>query len=502
MDDQDRLFHSDAVALKPHAAELAKILDTIPQLIAVISRAGAVLYVNKTVLTYTGFQLDDIKTGNFRSRLFHPDDLRQLNEMRAHGLGGNHPFELEIRTWRHDGVYRWCHVHYEPLLDSEGQVLRWHATGTDIDERKRMEERINNENLVLREEIQRVSAFDEIVGSSDALLAVLHELKKVAATDATVLIRGETGTGKELIARAIHKQSPRSNRPFVSVNCAAIATTLVTSELFGHERGAFTGALAQRKGRFELADGGTIFLDEVGELPIDAQAILLRVLQEREFERVGGSRSIKVDVRIIAATNRDLQAAVCKSTFRADLFYRLSVFPLEMPPLRRRVADISLLAEYFIRRIAKSASKAIRRIDRRSLEMLQRYPWPGNIRELQNIIERAVIVAETDTLFIDERWLNEPHEQMPGNSLSLGDDLTARESDRIEAALATSMGKISGPKGAAALLGIPRSTLESRIRALKIDKHRFKSSSAQVSGSDTAAPRSRESALNGRSVLI
>jgi formate hydrogenlyase transcriptional activator len=302
----------------------------------------------------------------------------------------------------------------------------------------------------------------------------LQQVAKVAPTDSTVLITGETGTGKELIARAIHRRSARSTRAFVTVNCAAVPPSLIASELFGHERGAFTGALQRRQGKFELADGGTIFLDEVGELPSDTQMALLRVLQEREFERVGGGRPIKVDVRVIAATNRDLHAAVAEKAFRADLFYRLNVFPVEVPSLRQRRSDIPLLVEYFVHRYAKRAGKKIDGISEQSLDLLRDYLWPGNIRELQNVIERAVIVSDTNTLSIDERWLVRQRFVEPGAKRPLEDELTAHERSRVEAALAASKGRVSGPTGAAARLGIPRSTLESKIRSLKVDKHRFR----------------------------
>jgi len=288
------------------------------------------------------------------------------------------------------------------------------------------------------------------------------------------LITGETGTGKELIARAIHRRSTRSTRAFVTVNCAAVPPSLIASELFGHERGAFTGALQRRQGKFELADGGTIFLDEVGELPPDTQMALLRVLQERELERVGGGRPIKIDVRVIAATNRDLQTAVAEKAFRADLFYRLNVFPVEVPPLRQRRSDIPLLVEYFVHRYAKRAGKKIDGISERSLDLMRDYPWPGNIRELQNVIERAVIVSDTNTLSIDERWLVRQRVGETGAKTPLDDELTAHERSRVEAALAASKGRVSGPTGAAARLGIPRSTLESKIRSLKVNKHRFR----------------------------
>lgn len=336
-----------------------------------------------------------------------------------------------------------------------------------------------NENIVLREEIDRTSMFEEIVGVSSPIRSALFELSKVAPTDATVLITGETGTGKELFARAIHKRSRRSNRPFVAVNCATIPPSLIASELFGHEKGAFTGATERRQGRFELAEGGTIFLDEVGELPPEIQVALLRVLQEREFERVGGSRPIQSNVRVIAATNRDLEAAIDDKTFRSDLFFRLNVFPLEVPPLRERADDIRLLVEYFTFRFAKRTGKEITRICGKTLGWLQSYDWPGNVRELQNVVERAVIVAGSEVLHIDERWLSR---RRTGTSPAVRVNyhrapsctLASQEKLAIEAALIECRGRVSGPFGAARVLGIPSSTLESKIKALKIDKRSFK----------------------------
>src|ERR1700756_5018292 len=284
--------------------------------------------------------------------------------------------------------------------------MRWYVASTDIDERKRAEERVLHENVALREEIDKASMFEEIVGTSPALKSVLSRISKVAPSDSTVLITGETGTGKELVARAIHRRSDRRSRAFVSVNCAAIPRDLIASELFGHEKGAFTGATQQRMGRFELANGGTLFLDEVGDLPTETQIALLRVLQEHEFERVGGTRRIHTDVRVIAATNRALEAAISAGSFRSDLFYRLNVFPIEIPSLRERKEDIRLLVEYFIDRYARKAGKNIRSVDKKTLRLLESYPWPGNIRELQNVIERSVIVCETESFSVDESWLS------------------------------------------------------------------------------------------------
>src|SRR5882672_845728 len=348
---------------------------------------------------------------------------------------------------------------------------------------KQSEERLKHENVTLREEGNKAAMCDEIVGSSGALQKVLSHVSKVAPTDATVLITGETGTGKELVARAIHRRSRRSSRAFVSVNCAAIPRDLIASELFGHEKGSFTGALQRRLGRFELAEGGTIFLDEVGELPLETQIALLRVLQEHEFERVGGTRSIPTNVRVIAATNRNLQAAIAAGTFRSDLFYRLNVFPIDMPPLRERREDIPVLVEYFVDYCARKVGKNIQGITKESLDLLRSYPWPGNIRELQNVIERSVIMCETENFSVDKTWLaQQPLATEPKTPLDLSEKLATEEKEMIEAALRESAGRVFGPSGAATKLGIARSTLESKIRSLRINKNRFKSSTGMPAG--------------------
>jgi transcriptional regulator with GAF, ATPase, and Fis domain len=345
-----------------------------------------------------------------------------------------------------------------------------------VEEIRALKDQLYEENLALRDEIDQASMFEEIVGASPALQAVLTWVAKVGPTDSTVLITGETGTGKELIARAIHKRSRRSGRAFVSVNCAALAASLISSELFGHEKGAFTGATHRRLGRFELADGGTIFLDEVGELPPETQVALLRVLQEREFERVGGTQPVRVDVRVIAATNRDLKAATASGAFRQDLFYRLNVFPIDVPPLRKRLDDILVLVEHLVRRYARIAGKNIRSVDKKTLELFESYDWPGNIRELQNVIERSVILTSGDVLRVDESWLSKKPSQH-SNSVELSN---VRGSDRdeerkiIEAALRGSRGRVSGPLGAAAKLKVPPTTLENKIKALNIRKSLFK----------------------------
>jgi transcriptional regulator with GAF, ATPase, and Fis domain len=341
-----------------------------------------------------------------------------------------------------------------------------------------LKDQLYKENLALRDEVDRASMFEEVVGASPALRAVLSRVSKVAPTDSTVLLTGETGTGKELIARAIHKRSRRSSRAFVSVSCAAIPASLIASELFGHEKGAFTGATQRRLGRFELAEEGTLFLDEAGELPAETQITLLRVLQEREFERVGGNQHIRANVRVIAATNRDLEAAIAAGTFRSDLFYRLNVFPIEIPPLRERREDIPLLVEYFIDHFARKAGKNYSGINKKTLNLLLSYPWPGNIRELQNVVERSVVVCDTENFSVDESWLSKQPASGPKSPFELSETLSVQEKQMIEAALRESGGRVSGPSGAAAKLGISRSTLESKIASLKINKYRFKTASA------------------------
>jgi formate hydrogenlyase transcriptional activator len=384
------------------------------------------------------------------------------------------PFEIEKRMRGKDGRYRWFVFRYNPLLNEQGRVTRWFATATDIEDRKQTEQRVHNENLALREQIDRDSMFEDIVGSSEALRKVLRQVAKVAHSDSTVLILGETGTGKELIARAIHKRSNRGERAFIGVNCAAIPASLIASELFGHEKGAFTGATQRRLGRFEMANGGTMFLDEVGDLPPEIQIALLRVLQEREIERVGSSRPIPVDVRVLAATHRDLNALVAEGKFRQDLLYRLNVVPIEMPSLRYRAPDIPLLVEYFIDRFGKKAGKKFRTIDRKTLKLFQEYGWPGNVRELQNVIERAVILSDGDTFSVDETWLKREPPQVASPRAAFSGALLSQEKEMIEAALSESHGRISGPTGAAANLGLPTRTLDSKIKRLGINKYRFK----------------------------
>ena len=464
---------------------LRLVFDVVPAQIVVLDPTRRSLDANRALLDFWGFgSLEELTAVEFPlANRCHPDDIDKLPDTILAFAAGE-PHELEIRVRRHDGQYRWLLVRWVPLRDDQGRIIRWYAAGTDIDDRKRAEDRAQEENVALREEIDKISMFEEIVGASPALRAVLARVSKVAPTDSTVLITGETGTGKELVARAIHKSSRRANRAFVSVNCAAIPQALITSELFGHEKGAFTGALQRRVGRFELAEGGTLFLDEVGELPMDTQIALLRVLQEREFERVGGNKPIRTNVRVIAATNRELQAAITAGTFRSDLLYRLNVFPIEVPSLRDRVDDVPMLVKYFIDRYARKLGRKIRRIDSGTIRLLQTYPWPGNIRELQNVIERSVILCETEEFSIDESWL--PRQEAARPLQAVEPMPVAREAANkraaqlkekvtIEAALAETRGRVSGPYGAAAKLGLRPTTLEARIRSLGVDKHQFKS---------------------------
>jgi len=456
-------------ALRTSEMELRQTLDFAPQLICVFGPHFEPLYANRTCLEYVGVSVDEWRQGGAHT---HPDDLERIKPLAERALSTGVPFETEQRVRRGDGSYRWFLARYNSVRDDDGQMIRSYIACTDIDDRKRAEERLREENVALREEIDKASMFEEIVGSSPALTAVLSRVAKVASSDSTVLITGETGTGKELLARAIHRRSQRASSAFVAVNCAAIPRDLIASELFGHERGAFTGATQRRRGRFELADGGTIFLDEIGELSPEMQIALLRVLQEREFERVGGQERIHVDVRVIAATNRDLEAAIVEGAFREDLFYRLNVFPVEMPALRERQDDIHVLVEYFIGRYARKAGKTFRRVSKRTLNQLRAYPWPGNVRELQNVIERSVIVSDTEDLQVDESWLSAAPRME--SRLGLAGAVAAQEKAIIEDALRACGGRVFGASGAATRLGIPRSTLESRIKALKIDKARFR----------------------------
>jgi transcriptional regulator with GAF, ATPase, and Fis domain len=398
---------------------------------------------------------------------------RTIDRMIREGVRG------DVRYWvdHPKKGKRMMHSTGEPVLEN-GKVARLIGNTLDITEQenaleeiRRLKDELYKENIVLRHEIGSTSMFEEVLGTSAVLQRVLALAAKVAPTDSSVLIAGETGTGKELIARAIHKRSKRGERSFVGVNCAAIPPSLIMSELFGHEKGAFTGAVQRRLGRFELAEGGTLFLDEVGDLPMETQIALLRVLQEREFERVGGTEMLQCDVRVISATNRELHSAIAGGSFRSDLFYRLNVFPIELPPLRERKQDIPILVNYFVSRYAQRAGKKIDSVRKKSLEALEEYSWPGNVRELQNVIERSLIIVDTNEFSVDKNWLSHEFQLSPRVGLTSG---ISTEQEQIEAALAQTKGKVSGRQGAAAILGMPASTLESKIRALRINKHAYK----------------------------
>jgi PAS domain S-box-containing protein len=409
--------------------------------------------------------------------VLHPDDRNLLAKTLERIFRESVRVDVTYRVDHPKQGKRIMHSTGEPIVE-DGKVTRLIGNTLDITEHQNaiqeltcLKDELYKENIVLRHEIGNTSMFEEVLGTSSALQNVLALAAKVAPTDSTVLIAGETGTGKELIARAIHKRSKRGERSFVGVNCAAIPSSLIMSELFGHEKGAFTGAVQRRLGRFELAEGGTLFLDEVGDLPLETQIALLRVLQEREFERVGGTEALRCEVRVIAATNRDLNSAIAKGSFRSDLFYRLNVFPIELPPLRERKEDIPILVNYFVNRYAQRAGKKIDTIRKKSIEALQEYSWPGNVRELQNVIERSLIIVDTNEFSVDKNWFSHEFQSSPRTGPA---SKISTEQEQIEAALAQTKGKVSGRHGAATRLGIPASTLESKIRSLKINKFQFK----------------------------
>ncbi len=468
--------------------DLRTTIETIPAYVFSALPDGSFDFISQSLFDLTGFSPEEVLGWDW-SIAIHPEDRDRAVETWRESMATGEPRDHEHRIRQANGEYHWFLARNSALRDEKGHIIRWYGVHVDIENQKRTEarllqaldkiqklqEQVSKENIVLREEIDRASMFEEIVGASPALKAVLARVAKVAPTESTILITGETGTGKELIARAVHKRSPRSSRAFVSVNCAAIPAPLIASELFGHEKGAFTGAHQRRLGRFELAEGGTIFLDEIGELPTETQIALLRVLQDQKFERLGGNKPIRANVRVITATNRDLKAAIEAGSFRRDLFYRLNVFPIEIPPLRERKEDIPMLVEYFIDRYASKVGKKIRSVSRKSLDLLQSYPWPGNIRELQNVVERSIIVCDTEQFSVDEHWLVRESCQTHPASQPLSNKLMTQEKKLIEAALSESGGRVSGRLGAAAKLSIPASTLESKIKSLKINKHLFKS---------------------------
>jgi PAS domain S-box-containing protein len=475
--------------IRQNERDLRTTIDTIPAYVFSALPDGSFDFISQSLLDLTGFSPEAIFGWDWTIAV-HPEDRDRAVEKWRESLATGEPRENEHRIRQANGEYRWFLARNSALRDDKGNIVRWYGVVIDIENQKRTEarllqaldkiqklqEQVSKENIVLREEIDRASMFEEIVGASSALKAVLARINKVAPTDSIVFITGETGTGKELVARAIHKRSPRASRAFVSVNCAAIPAPLIASELFGHEKGAFTGAHQRRLGRFELAEGGTIFLDEIGELPMETQIALLRVLQDQKFERLGGNQPIRANARVITATNRDFKSAIEAGNFRSDLFYRLNVFPIEIPPLRERKEDIPILVEYFIHRYASKLGKKIRSASRKTLDLLQSYSWPGNIRELQNVVERSIIVCDTEQFSVDEHWLVRESCQAQPAGQPLSDMLVIQTKEIIEAALAESGGRVSGRLGAAAKLGIPPSTLESKINSLKINKYLFKKS--------------------------
>jgi formate hydrogenlyase transcriptional activator len=475
--------------LRNSERNLRTTLETIPAYVFSALPDGSFDFISQNMFDLMGLSREEV-LGQDWMIVVHPEDRDRTVERWHESLATGEPRENEHRIRQANGEYRWFLARNSALRDEKGQIIRWYGVLVDIenqkrtearlrqalDEIKKLQHRLSRENIVLREEVDRTSMFEEIVGASPALKAVLARIDKVAPTDSIVFITGETGTGKELVARAIHKRSPRAARAFVSVNCAAIPAPLIASELFGHEKGAFTGAHQRRLGRFELAEGGTIFLDEIGELPMETQIALLRVVQDQQFERLGGNQPIRANARVITATNRDLESAIAAGSFRRDLFYRLNVFPIQIPPLRERKEDIPILVEYFIQRYAGKLGKKIRSASRKTLDLLQSYSWPGNIRELQNVIERSIIVCDTDNFSVDENWLVRASCQAQPAGQALSDLLVSQTKEMIEAALAESGGRVSGPSGAAARLGMPASTLESKIKSLKINKYLFKKS--------------------------
>jgi PAS domain S-box-containing protein len=486
MNQMELRLYSEKVA---ELEQARTVIDAIPQLISVLNPEGEFLYSNQAVMDYTGLTRKEVMAVDFRARAAHPEDVERLREKRQQALTRGLPFQIEQRARRKDGQYRWFLVQYEPFRDGRGEVIRWYATGTDIEDRKQAEERTRKENLALEKERTRLESqnaylldeiraeqnFGDIIGGSSGLRKVMHQVQLVAPTDATVLITGESGTGKELIARAIHERGARSERTLVKLNCSAVPEGLFESEFFGHVKGAFTGALKDKPGRFELADGGTLFLDEIGEVPFAMQAKLLRVLQEQELERVGDTRTRKVNVRVIAATNRDLKKEVDDGRFREDLFYRLSVFPIEVPPLRERRDDIGPLVAHFIRQSARRMNRPEPQISKTAFDQLAAWHWPGNVRELQNTVERAIILWREGPLAFDLP-ASRPHkssgeEVKPAAKTALLtlDELKRQEREAIINALIQANGKVSGARGAAELLGMKPSTLASRISSMSID---------------------------------
>jgi formate hydrogenlyase transcriptional activator len=488
--------------LRQSEAELRTITDTVRQPIMVLAPDGTILYANRVALDDTGLTLDEVIKEGFLGRLCHPDSRNRVRDEHRIGLLEGVPFDVEMCLLHKSGEYRWQLLQYNPLKDESGQIIRWYATATNIDHRMKAEERLRNENVrlaqervYLEEQIRSEMGFEHIIGNSTALKRVLELVETVAPNDSTVLLLGETGTGKELIARAVHERSRRITKTFVKLNCAAIPTGLLESELFGHEKGAFTGAIIQKVGRMELADQGTLFLDEVGDIPIDIQPKLLRALQEREFERLGSTHTRKVNVRLVAATNRNLEKMVSDREFRSDLFYRLNVFPIQIPPLRERKEDIPLLVSFFVQKFAKQMQKRVNSIPVATMKALTAWDWPGNIRELENFIERAVILTKGESLAAPLAELRklltvEPvQESVPKRendvarivketiaslkSKTAPDERTKKRHDEIVRVLTECKGRVGGADGAAVRMGLSRTTLIARMKTLGIDPYDY-----------------------------
>jgi PAS domain S-box-containing protein len=486
----DEQLHQAKAELAQSEERFRDLFDEAPIAYIFEDVDSRIVQANRTAMRILGVQPGEIP-GLFGKSLVPdtPDAQRRLRdalEPLRHGIDINEAV-LELRR-KDDGRPIWIKWWSRPVPGGKfTRTMFIDITDRMLTEGDKM--RLETQNTRLLDEIRNEhDFFGDIIGNSASLHNVVKRIRLVAPTDATVLITGESGTGKELVARAIHKRSRRSSGAFVSVNCAAIPQALIASELFGHEKGAFTGGLQRRLGRFEIASGGTIFLDEIGELPMETQVALLRVLQERDFERLGGSQSIRADVRVIAATNRDLKAAIAKGIFRSDLYYRLNVFPIEMPALRQRPEDITTLVQHFIRRYAAASNKRITNISGSSMDLLRSCPWPGNVRELQNVIERSVILCDSETFYVDESWISRNGAEIAPPTLPLAQLLEFEEKSRIEVALAESRGRVSGPSGAAAKLGIKASsTLESKIKSLKINKSAFKGLEREVRISEASA---------------
>lgn len=467
------------LTLQESEARFRNMAETAPVMIWMSDETQSTTYVNKQWLDMTGSTLEQ-ETNLGWARHLHPDDVDSVVEAGTFAFQSRIPFNLEFRVKRADGQYRWVLSSGTPRFGPNREFAGFIGTTVDITEIKESERQLREahdelsklkiqleaENIYLQEELRQDQASGDIVGQSAAIKYVLFKIQQVAPTDSTVLITGETGTGKELVAHAIHQASLRKDRPLIKVNCAALSPSLIESELFGHEKGAFTGAGARRLGRFELANTGTLFLDEIGELPLDLQGKLLRVIQEGEFERVGSGKTITTDVRIIASTNRNLKKSVEEGKFREDLWYRLNVFPITTPPLRERRDDIPILTEYFARRFARKLGKSIEAVAPDSMNELVRYSWPGNVRELANVIERAVINSRGRVLRIREDFSTQAAEVITSSVKTLEE----LERDHISQVLEGLHWKIDGPNGAARALGINPSTLRSRIAKLEIKK--------------------------------